>query len=55
MSTIVKCPKCKGRGKVHDIGGGIFTFGLQTFFELINDDYMDECPRCKGSGFLRFD
>lgn len=55
MSTIVKCPKCKGKGKVYDIGLGVFTYGIGTFLQLINDDYKDDCHRCGGSGFLKFE
>ena len=55
MSTIVKCPKCKGKGKVHNWCGDIFTFGLGLLFELVDEDNMEDCPRCGGSGFLKFE
>ena len=34
MNKIVRCPKCKGRGKVYDVAMGIFTFGITTFWSL---------------------
>jgi len=50
---IVKCPKCNGKGKIHDIAGGLSTFGLITFLECIDDYFKETCTRCNGSGFLR--
>lgn len=53
MINIVKCPKCKGKGKVYDIAMGICTCGISTFFEFIDDNLKEYCPRCGGSGFLK--
>jgi len=53
MSKIVRCPKCKGKGKVYDVAAGIFTCGISTFFEFIDDNLKEDCPRCGGSGFLK--
>lgn len=53
MSKIVRCPKCRGKGKVYDIATGIFTCGISTFFEFIDDNLKEDCSRCKGGGFLK--
>lgn len=53
METIVRCPKCKGKGRVHDVALGVFTLGLTTLLESMDDNLKDVCPRCGGSGFLK--
>ena len=50
---IVRCPECNGKGKIHDVAGGLFTLGLMTFWECVDDDFKITCPRCNGSGFLK--
>lgn len=53
MEKIVRCPRCKGKGKVYDVALGVFTLGISTFFEAIDEDVRDDCPRCGGVGFLK--
>lgn len=58
---IVKCPKCKGSGKVGDytlmIVPPLFLFG--RFIDWIGGDSApldityDPCGRCKGKGFIK--
>ena len=55
MCTVIRCPKCKGNGRVYDTTGGIFTFGIITLFEFIDDDLKEECLFCGGNGFLKID
>ena len=55
MCTVIRCPKYKGNGRVYDTAGGIFTCGIITLFEFIDNDLREECPRCGGSGFLKID
>lgn len=38
MCTVIRCPKCKGNGRVYDTAEGIFTFGIITLFKFIDDD-----------------
>lgn len=53
MSKIVRCPKCKGKGRIHDTALGISTCGITTLLECLDDNLKDECPKCGGSGFLK--
>lgn len=55
MYTVIRCPKCKGKSKVYDTAGGIFTCGIITLFEFIDDELKEECPCCGGNGFLKID
>lgn len=53
MNKIVRCPKCKGRGKVYDVVAGTFTCGITIFLEFIDNNLKEDCSRCGGSGFLK--
>ena len=53
MYTVIRYSKCKGR--VYDTVGSIFTCGIITLFEFIDDNLREEFPRCGGSGFLKID
>ena len=55
MCTVIRCPKCKGNGGVYDTEGGIFTCGIITLFEFIDDDLKEECPCCGCNEFLKID
>ena len=55
MSKVFVCPKCKGRGKVHDMYDAFWSLGLSYLIECIDNETMDDCPRCGGSGFIKFD
>ena len=44
----IKCPECKGIGKIRDWFATITTLG---FLSLVGDDF-DECEKCKGVGVL---
>lgn len=47
MSRRIKCPKCKGSGKVFDKFFAAMTFGVSV---LLDD--KDTCPRCNGKGYI---
>lgn len=50
---ITTCPKCKGSGLIHDVTGGVFTFGIITAFELLDPEWFkSRCPKCDGKGFI---
>ena len=46
MYIVIRCSKYKDNGRVYDIAGGIFTCGIITLFEFIDDDLKEECPCC---------
>ena len=53
MCKIVKCPKCKGKGKVYDVVAGGIYLGITIFLEFIDDNLKEDCSHCGGSGFLK--
>lgn len=44
------CPQCNGKGCITDHMLGIFTAGLGYLFQIIGDEYKNQCPTCKGTG-----
>lgn len=50
---IIVCPKCKGKGVVHDKALGVFTLGLTALLECLDDNLKIDCERCGGSGFVK--
>lgn len=46
------CPKCQGKGKVFDHEAGLFTFGMDYFFQLFDKFYKKKCDVCNGKKFL---
>lgn len=49
----IRCPRCKGEGRVHDKAACVFSIGLTYLLECIKKDYMDTCPECMGKGIIK--
>ena len=49
----VKCPKCKGSGRVYDHLAGILSLGAVYLFQAVDDELKEMCPRCNGRGFIK--
>ena len=49
----VKCPKCKGSGRVYDHLAGILSLGAVYLFQAVDDELKEKYPRCNGRGFIK--
>ena len=54
MSSVITCPRCKGKGEIVEIDWfyGVLTAGLGLLSDLSNP-YT--CPSCNGKGYIRID
>lgn len=48
----IRCPKCKGSGRVYDPELGVFTFGIGTILQTLCRGLKDICPQCDGEGWI---
>lgn len=52
MSSVITCPRCKGKGEIVEIDWfyGVLTAGLLSD---LSNPYT--CPSCNGKGYIRID
>lgn len=48
----VRCPRCKGKGRVFDVEECVCTAGISFVLGLIDRSMRDVCPECDGSGYI---